>query len=245
MIFYFSGTGNSLAAAKRLLLPGEQLVNMADAWKKSEFSYKLNDNERCGFVFPVYCFTLSDVVLRFVRKLELKGQGYVFAVITCGGNIGHAGGFLKEELKKRGITLSAAFSLPMPDDTVFYYDIDPQEESDKKLRDAEGTIREIKRRIEAGVKRDPGSGGSSRVMRPVYRAISGTRSFWVTDDCIHCGMCQRNCPDDVIRLENGKPVWTRSHCTKCSACINRCPVRAIQYGRKTEGRRRYVNPVLK
>lgn len=29
MIFYFSGTGNSLAAAKRLLLPGEQLVNMA------------------------------------------------------------------------------------------------------------------------------------------------------------------------------------------------------------------------
>ena len=30
MIFYFSGTGNSLAAAKKLLLPGEQLVNMAD-----------------------------------------------------------------------------------------------------------------------------------------------------------------------------------------------------------------------
>lgn len=30
MIFYFSGSGNSLSAEKKFLLPGEQLVNMAD-----------------------------------------------------------------------------------------------------------------------------------------------------------------------------------------------------------------------
>ncbi|MGI5933052.1 MAG: 4Fe-4S dicluster domain-containing protein, partial [Eubacterium sp.] len=33
-----------------------------------------------------------------------------------------------------------------------------------------------------------------------------------------------------------------SHCTKCSACINRCPVQAIQYGKRTKKRPRYVHP---
>ena len=32
---------------------------------------------------------------------------------------------------------------------------------------------------------------------------------------------------------------------KCNGCINRCPVSAIQYGKKTASRGRYVNPVLK
>lgn len=34
MVFYFTGTGNSLFAAKRLLFEGEKLINIADAMKK-------------------------------------------------------------------------------------------------------------------------------------------------------------------------------------------------------------------
>ena len=244
MLFYFTGTGNSLHVARNLLRPGERLVNMAEAQKHAEYSYHLAGSERVGFIFPVYCFTLSNVVLRFVQKLDLKGQGYVFSVITCGGNTGHAGGYLKEDLSKRGIQLEASFSLPMPDNTVFYYDLASPEENKTKLKEADQRLIVLKEDIEQEKRNDPGSGMASHVMRPVYYAISGTRAFRVTDACIHCGKCERNCPDGIIRLVNGKPTWTASHCTKCSGCINRCPVQAIQYGRGTEKRLRYVHPEI-
>ncbi|MBR4550355.1 MAG: hypothetical protein IKO83_10630 [Oscillospiraceae bacterium] len=41
----------------------------------------------------------------------------------------------------------------------------------------------------------------------------------------------------IIRIDEEK-------CSGCG-CINRCPVSAIQYGKRTVDRGRYVNPVLK
>ena len=74
MIFYFTGTGNSLWAAKQLAKDGEKLISIADARKNEEYKYSVHDKENVGFVFPVYCYTLSDVVLDFVSKLSWKTQ---------------------------------------------------------------------------------------------------------------------------------------------------------------------------
>ena len=41
MIFYFTGTGNSLWAAKQLVKEDERLINIADARKNREYKYKL------------------------------------------------------------------------------------------------------------------------------------------------------------------------------------------------------------
>ena len=46
-------------------------------------------------------------------------------------------------------------------------------------------------------------------------------------------------------MVGGRPVWTKSKCLKCCGCLGRCPVSAIQNGKKTAIRGRYVNPVLK
>ena len=39
MILYFTGTGNSLFAAKRLLADGEELINIADAMKNGKYEF--------------------------------------------------------------------------------------------------------------------------------------------------------------------------------------------------------------
>jgi hypothetical protein len=41
MISYFTGTWNSLPAAKTLAEPGERLISKADAARRSEYSYEL------------------------------------------------------------------------------------------------------------------------------------------------------------------------------------------------------------
>ncbi len=243
MIFYFTGTGNSLMAAKALALEGETLVNMATARKAKEFAYQTK-GERVGFVFPVYCYTLPDVVLDFVRELSVDECGYAFAVVTCGGSIGGTAKYLSNELKKRGIDLLYATSLLVPDNAVFFYNIKPKEETDARLDRAKQRLAAIKEEL-AAEKVERAKGLSARFLRPMYHLLAGTKAFSVTDACIACGMCARNCPDGAIEMKDGAPVWVKSRCTKCSACINRCPKAAIQYGKGSAKRLRYVNPVLK
>ncbi len=89
------------------------------------FYYVLRENEKLGFVFPVYFYTVSDPVLQLVRRLRVENASYVYAVIPCGASIGAAGGFLKAELQKRGLTLRRADALVVPDGALIYYDVNP------------------------------------------------------------------------------------------------------------------------
>ena len=47
--------------------------------------------------------------------------------------------------------------------------------------------------------------------------------------------------EETIAMAEGRPVW-QGHCVQCLACLHRCPVTAVQYGKKTANKGRYVNP---
>lgn len=50
--------------------------------------------------------------------------------------------------------------------------------------------------------------------------------FLITDSCIGCGTCRRNCPQNCIEI--GKPfVIRQDHCLHCGSCLEKCPVKAI------------------
>lgn len=53
------------------------------------------------------------------------------------------------------------------------------------------------------------------------------KGFLITDSCIGCGKCQKNCPQQCI--EKGRPyVIQQAHCLHCGLCYESCPVKAIQ-----------------
>ena len=246
MIFYFTGTGNSLYAAKALAHDGEDVISVIDAVRKREFHYELKENEALGFVFPVYFYTVSDPVLELVRNLTVENAAFVYAVIPCGAGIGPAGGFLKTELKKRGLTLQRVDALVVPDAALIFYDIDPPEEMEKRLEASQKELASIKRAIDMRIgSRITGSAVAGKAGLAAYHACMSTRKFHADDRCIHCGKCAAICPSGAIGMKDGRPVWTKTKCLKCCGCINRCPVSAIQYGKKTSSRGRYVNPVLR
>ena len=246
MIFYFTGTGNSLYAAKALASDGEEVVSMVEAAHSGAFRYALKDGEALGFVFPVYFYTVSDPVLEFVRKLSVENATFVYAVIPCGGSIGPAGGFLKSELKKRGLELQRVDALLVPDGALIFYDIDSPEKLAKQLEAATGELAKIK---EAICRRLPnkitGSALAGKAGLAAYHACMGTGKFYADDKCVGCGKCAAICPSGAITIAGGRPAWTGKKCLKCCGCINRCPAGAIQYGSRTASRGRYVNPVLK
>ena len=63
--------------------------------------------------------------------------------------------------------------------------------------------------------------------------------FLVNDKCISCGLCEKKCPLGNVKMKDGKPLWN-GNCTHCMACICNCPTQAIEYGKKSEGKRRYL-----
>ena len=246
MIFYFTGTGNSLYVARKLAAPGETVRSITEALEQDDLHVDLADGEALGFVFPVYFYTVSDPVLNLVRKMTVSNASYVYAVIVCGASIGPAGGFLRDELRRKGLTLSRVDPLIVPDGAVLFYDIDTPDQMARQLLAADEKIAIIRSAID---NRQPssisGSAAAGKAMLASYHVCMGTGKFRVTDNCIGCGLCSTICPAHAIAMKDGRPVWTKKKCLKCCGCINRCPVSAIQYGRRTESRGRYVNPVLK
>ena len=80
-IFYFTGTGNSLAAAKRL--DGE-LVSIPQVMKEGNFVF---ENEAIGIIFPLYCLNPPKMVREFLSRAEFHTE-YLFAVATYGNLAG-------------------------------------------------------------------------------------------------------------------------------------------------------------
>ena len=102
-IYYFTGTGNSMRAARVIAgrLGNTEIVSMrADP---RDFSAK--DCEIVGFIFPVYHWTMPAPAVSFVEDLEINPDAYVFAVAMPSFVCGTACERLAEILERKGVRL--------------------------------------------------------------------------------------------------------------------------------------------
>lgn len=251
MIFYFSGTGNSLYAAQKISRDiNERLISIAGETNSgSSFEYSLAENEVIGFVYPVYAWRAPSMVVKFIRKMKFKNyrNNYIFSVCTCGDEEGYTTAILKKRLARKGFSLSSGFTVVMPNNYIISYDLDPRPVAEKKLAEAEEQFAEIIAAIgkrEDGlyeIKIGPSPFWKSYIINPLFEKYAlDPKKFFATDVCTGCGLCAEVCNTQNITV-NDKPAWG-STCIKCLACIHRCPEEAIQYDNQTAGKGRYLNP---
>lgn len=252
MIFYFTGTGNSLYAAANVAdALGDRVISIAKEMdqKKERYFYEAAENEVLGFVYPVYAWAPPKIVLDFISRMEIKGAPYVFSLATCGGTEGKTADVLRKALAPKGLKLEVAFSLPMPSNYVIGFDVESKAQEEEKLRKADQKLIEINKIIRnRQPKADltlPGKRAALKtaLANPLFNRFAiGTRKFYADENCTGCGLCEKICTVHTITVSD-KPVWGKE-CTQCLGCINRCPVNAIQYGKATESRGRYHHPEL-
>ena len=111
-IYYFSGTGNSLAVARDIAAKtGGRSVSIPAVMDKERITI---DADVMGVVFPVYHSSIPLILKRFVEKLENLDETYIFGVCTYGGSPGLAIEHLGELIQLRGGRLAAGFGVHMP-----------------------------------------------------------------------------------------------------------------------------------
>lgn len=252
MIFYFSGTGNSFAVAKKIASHhGEGMVSMAAAvtGSEEEYAYSLAEAELIAFVLPVYAWGPPRIVLEFVQKLKLHNfrGNYVFAVVTCGDNIGNAMQVLAASLGSHGIALDSGFTIKMPNNYIIMGDVDKKEVVARKLLAAEEKLQKINGIVEQKEKgvfeldKGPFPWLLTGLLNPMFNSAGiNTAKYHADDSCTGCGTCEQVCNCNNIKV-TGKPGWG-NRCSHCLACIHYCPAGAVQYGRNTRKKGRYTNP---
>lgn len=252
MIFWFSGTGNSLYAAKTLSEElGEKMVDIAEMIKKRRFVFSIGENETVGFVFPVYFGGLPEPVKRFISRFRIEDNptAYTYAVITNGGTPCGCDAMLKKALDERRIKLNCTFDLCMPDNYVLMYNPSTEKEQKRRLERADVQLQKIvlliRHRNRRGYRSTATGRISTRVLYPFYVHGCKTKKFFADYRCTGCGKCAAECPVNAIEMVKGKPRWKSDKCAHCLHCIASCPRKALQYGKNTAKRSRYLHECMK
>lgn len=254
MIYYFSGTHNSRYVAQRLASLIRQNVLFIPK-TDAERQRVLDLDKSIGFVFPVYAWGVPPIVLDFIDRLPTSYfdmirqlQRPIWAVVTCGDDTGNALEMLKRALAKKGVELTAAWSVIMPNVYVLLpgFGVDPANVESRKLQDAVGRLTYIgecirRQRWEIDITKGSLPWLKTATVYPLFRHFGVNPKKWhYTEGCTGCGRCARECPVGNITMRDGRPVWGRD-CTSCCACYHCCPTHSANYGKITLTQGQFFN----
>ena len=252
-----SPSTSQLACVSSPSLTGEGCQGSAGSPDGERLGERLEDGlsgGSCGFlglILPVYSWGLPRIVETFLRTTLpglLAGRAgqspYVWAVLTCGDDIGYADRLLRRALAKSGLTLDAVFSVQMPNTYVCLpgFTTDSDAVAARKVeatRDALPLVAaDVRaRRTVTRVERGAAARIKTALLRPLFNAfLVKDTPFRASDACTACGLCARSCPCRDIVITDRRPRWGHTACTGCLRCFHQCPRRAIDWGTHTRGK---------
>ena len=227
MIFYFTGTGNSLFAARKIAdTTGARIISIPQVIREQQ-----NYADDCiGFVYPQYANGLPKMVRSFIANNSFKAD-YFFAVDL----------YSLIHIKTLGeiaslIPLNYGAYLKTPFNFTFLLNApkNPKPILEKAEKRLDVIINEISNRTGKPVKASKAIGNATKYF--------GEVKFKVTNSCTNCGTCVTVCPAGNISLDGD--VRFDGKCENCFACVNLCPAHAVYSSNAILRRRQYRNPFV-
>lgn len=205
MVFYFTGTGNSLYIAKQL---DDEPISIPQVIHQKDLEFT---SDKIGIVAPIYGHEVPEMVKDFLNKACFHTE-YFYMILTYGNRHGGAAELAKQLCDSCGIAVQYINVIRMVDNWLPGFDMEKQRRLDKNI---DGQLTVILRDIK-----------EEKCM------ISGPADLWqhliqIHDNCIGCGICEKVCPTASIHVTDRKAEYVPGKCQTCLACVHACPQKAI------------------
>lgn len=223
MVFYFTGTGNSLYAAKML---DDEIVSIPQIVNSENLVFQ---SDKIGIVCPVYGHEMPGMVKEFLCKAVFHTD-YLYLVLTYGNRHADAVELAAKALEHTGKRASYITTLLMVDNFLPAFDMEEQvklnKDVDKQIADIQADIATRKQKYQNVTDKD-------RLAHKGYLELvhHQPETVWAdfdfTDECVGCAICAKVCPVGCIHIKEQKAIRTDMSCQACYACVHACPKAAI------------------
>ncbi|MBQ6480681.1 MAG: EFR1 family ferrodoxin [Anaerolineaceae bacterium] len=233
IIYYFTGTGNSLNTARIIAdeIGGAELISV----KKDPAAVSAKNADMIGFVCPVYEWDVPSPMKEFVEKLVINPDAYIFMVVTYILVYGKSFETIAGLLETKDAHISFADAIRCVASQCIVYDPFPPE----KIMTPYSNKRAVsigERIAEKAEKKYPKQSSLirklySRMMTPFMNIQHEyDKGFYASENCTGCGICMKICPCSNISIVNRKPQFHHK-CIACNACVAYCPRKAIMFSK--------------
>lgn len=248
-IYYFSGTGNSLFVAKAIQnrIPNSVIIPIVSLLNNDVIK---TDGKIIGIVFPVHALSIPIAVKHFMMKLEMQSAEYIFAVATRYGTSFRGFEILEKLLKRKDKKLNSKFIInmchneaPRSEKNYVVPSKDQIFQIEAEVISKVNQLSEIilnkgdysKKDTEVIVKSSSNPIIGEMMERFIVflldnsERIGGVNYFYHDSNCNGCGVCEKVCLSEKIKIVENRPVWQKDVlCYMCFACLNYCPKEAVQ-----------------
>lgn len=244
IIYCFSGTGNCMDAAMHIakVMKETTIVSM----KNDPHDVAFTEAECVGFIFPVYHWSLPEQAKRFIEKVEINKNAYIFGITVCGGIAFNTLNDFVRLMENKDLKVNYVRMIKSVASYVGAYEPFPKPET--VLPQAEKQITEVAWDVQSRLncklpKRNYLLACIRRIVQPkfVKELPTKDKDFVISDKCVSCGLCAKVCIANNIEIVNGIPNF-KHECAQCMSCLVYCPQKAIDYKDKTKNRTKYHNP---
>lgn len=233
-ILYFSGTGNTEIIAHLIMNEFKkhesiEIFKIEDILLK-KIQYDIEKFDIIGIGYPIYGFNVPFNILKLVKEFPNTTSKRIFLFSTCAGPLylnDVASYRLKNKLKRKGYSIIFEKQFYMPSNIAFPY----KDEVIKQLYEA--AVRKTKvmvSDIRSGIIKV-----RNRIFPLFFRwmYIIEKIAWWtvpidfkVLKSCNLCKICINKCPQNNIKVKNGK-IKFGVNCLACYRCVYNCPKKAI------------------
>ena len=231
VIYCFSGTGNSLNAARIIAkeMGGATIVSV----KKGVKSDLAADADVVGFVCPVYEWDIPETLKDFAENLTVNPKAYTFLVATYVAIHGRCFETMDAILREKGTRLHFGKPLRCVASQCIAYEPFPSPKlmvphSDARAKKIGKWI--AQRKTNEYPRMSPITRARyDKAMMPFLNIQHEyDKGFYTSDACVGCGLCEKICPCKNITMQGKQPQWNHS-CIGCNACVVYCPKKSVQY----------------
>lgn len=237
LICYFSGTGNTEKVIRKYAEEFEKADAHVDVHKIEDknFNYDLAEYDALGIGYPIHAFNAPSIVVDFVKSLPQSAERKKLFILKTSGEplaLNNISSYkIGKILKRKNYVLSNEYHYVMPYNMIFRHS---DAMAYKMWNAAQRLIPIDCEEILSGKSVKLKRVFMGRFLAWVFRIehwggrFNG-KKYKVTEACLRCQKCVRDCPTQNITVKEGKFVFGNK-CLMCARCSFNCPADAIEIG---------------